>query len=301
MRIDEKEITLYYPKQKTAEVYPMAGQFGAMSSSPVPRLATLLRLFTFCRGRGQGSWGARRSGHSRISAHTDRCWDSRARGQRLRDDRRGSRLYPGFPDDRRGRGADGDSIFGRQVEYGNGRRTAAVDASGGVKTVRPLENLGPPGLGSRRNPSDQQCTGHPASDCSVGSAAAECGPDCDGAPSRFWLRVFFWCSVHARWLLWITRPICVWITVSVSTRLRDSISANARRIFRGDLPEAGHTAFARRVVGQFYDCVVDIARGGSMTAAQLRDHIESIEGREAYLAHRALAAERSSSRRTWIV
>ena len=47
MRVDEKEITIYYPNQKTAEVYPLAGQLAAMCSSPVPRLAPLLQHFTF--------------------------------------------------------------------------------------------------------------------------------------------------------------------------------------------------------------------------------------------------------------
>src|SRR5947209_3756360 len=108
-----------------------------------------------------------------------------------------------------------------------------------------------------------------------------------GAPSRFWLRLFFWCSVHARWLLWLVRPLSVWIAVQTSAKLRPSITANARRILPSELSESGYRAFARRVVGQFFDCAVDIARSGSMSAAQLRSRIESIEGREAYLAHRS--------------
>jgi outer membrane lipoprotein-sorting protein len=47
MRVDEKEVTLYYPNQKTAEVYPLAGQLAALCSSPVPRLALLLQHFKF--------------------------------------------------------------------------------------------------------------------------------------------------------------------------------------------------------------------------------------------------------------
>ena len=47
MRVDEKEVTLYYPNQKTAEVYPLAGQLAAMCSSPVPRLGLLLQHFKF--------------------------------------------------------------------------------------------------------------------------------------------------------------------------------------------------------------------------------------------------------------
>jgi outer membrane lipoprotein-sorting protein len=47
MRVDENEVAIYYPNHKTAEVYPLAGQLAAMSSSPVPRLATLLQHFKF--------------------------------------------------------------------------------------------------------------------------------------------------------------------------------------------------------------------------------------------------------------
>src|SRR5438270_886466 len=37
MRVDEKEVTLFYPKQKTAEVYRMGGKFEMITSFPVPR------------------------------------------------------------------------------------------------------------------------------------------------------------------------------------------------------------------------------------------------------------------------
>jgi len=47
MRVDENQLTLYYPNQKTAEVYPLEGQLAAMCSSPVPRLSLLLQHFKF--------------------------------------------------------------------------------------------------------------------------------------------------------------------------------------------------------------------------------------------------------------
>ena len=47
MRVDEKELRLYYPNQKTVEIYPISGQLGALAASPLPRLSALLPHFTF--------------------------------------------------------------------------------------------------------------------------------------------------------------------------------------------------------------------------------------------------------------
>jgi hypothetical protein len=47
MQVTEKEVTLYYPKQRTAEVYAMGGKFAMITSFPVPRLGTLLQHFKF--------------------------------------------------------------------------------------------------------------------------------------------------------------------------------------------------------------------------------------------------------------
>ncbi len=47
MRVDANQIQVYYPKQKTLEVYPLAGRLAELARSPVPRLATLLDYFSF--------------------------------------------------------------------------------------------------------------------------------------------------------------------------------------------------------------------------------------------------------------
>jgi lauroyl/myristoyl acyltransferase len=107
-----------------------------------------------------------------------------------------------------------------------------------------------------------------------------------GAPSRLGLGIFFWLSAHARWALRLIKPLGVWLAVRSSAGVRDSTAANARRIYGAGLSDARCRAFAGQVVGQFYDFVVDVARSRSMTAGQIRQRIESISGREAYLAHR---------------
>lgn len=47
MRIDEKEIRLYYPSQTTMEIYAIDQQLGSLASSPLPRLSVLKQYFTF--------------------------------------------------------------------------------------------------------------------------------------------------------------------------------------------------------------------------------------------------------------
>lgn len=120
---------------------------------------------------------------------------------------------------------------------------------------------------------------------SAAPSQARVGSEID-APSRLGLGAFFWLSAHARWVLWLIKPLGVRLAVKSSAKVRNSTAANARRIFRDRLSDAACAAFARRVVGQFYDFCVDVARSRSMTAGQIRARIESIEGRDAYLAHR---------------
>src|SRR5258706_6693830 len=38
MRVDEKEVTLYYPNQKTVEIYPIGGQLSSLRPLPLSRL-----------------------------------------------------------------------------------------------------------------------------------------------------------------------------------------------------------------------------------------------------------------------
>ena len=47
MRVDGKEVAIYYPQQKTVEIYSIGGQLSAVAASPLPRLATLLEHFSF--------------------------------------------------------------------------------------------------------------------------------------------------------------------------------------------------------------------------------------------------------------
>jgi outer membrane lipoprotein-sorting protein len=47
MRVDEKGVSIYDPKQKTLEVFPIDAQLGALAASPLPDLKVLKQYFTF--------------------------------------------------------------------------------------------------------------------------------------------------------------------------------------------------------------------------------------------------------------
>jgi outer membrane lipoprotein-sorting protein len=47
LQIDQKEVRIYYPAQKTIEVYQIQQKLGQLAASPLPRLAVLREHFTF--------------------------------------------------------------------------------------------------------------------------------------------------------------------------------------------------------------------------------------------------------------
>jgi outer membrane lipoprotein-sorting protein len=55
MRIGEKEVELYYPKQKVVEIYPVDERLGSLAASPLPRLDVLKRFFRFEEITGESS------------------------------------------------------------------------------------------------------------------------------------------------------------------------------------------------------------------------------------------------------
>ena len=45
MTIDAKEVRIYYPQQKTVEVYPVQGEMAKLASSPLPRIPVIREQF----------------------------------------------------------------------------------------------------------------------------------------------------------------------------------------------------------------------------------------------------------------
>jgi KDO2-lipid IV(A) lauroyltransferase len=108
-----------------------------------------------------------------------------------------------------------------------------------------------------------------------------------GAASRVWLRALFWLARHAPWLLRAVKPLAVMLAVQCSAKVRRATAANGRRIIGRNLSNPECRRFGRRVIGHFYEFVLDVGRSGSMSADALRGQIESIAGRDAYKSHRA--------------
>jgi outer membrane lipoprotein-sorting protein len=49
MLVDSNRIRIYYPQQNLEEIYPIQGQLGMLASSPLPRIDSLRRFFSFER------------------------------------------------------------------------------------------------------------------------------------------------------------------------------------------------------------------------------------------------------------
>lgn len=47
MLVDETGVSMYYPAEKTVEIYPLEGQLGSLAASPLPRLELLKQHFSF--------------------------------------------------------------------------------------------------------------------------------------------------------------------------------------------------------------------------------------------------------------
>lgn len=101
-----------------------------------------------------------------------------------------------------------------------------------------------------------------------------------------WLVTLFWCARHAPWLVLILSRPTKYVTARYSRMVIDATHANARRILGEDITLDQQQDFARRVVGRFCDFVLAVGQSAGKSASQLRSRIESIEGKEAYLARR---------------
>ena len=100
------------------------------------------------------------------------------------------------------------------------------------------------------------------------------------------LSALFWAAGSAPWLLKRIRPLAVQGSVWWSGDLAHDVSRNARRIFGRELTPPERRAFARAVVGSFYDFIADLGRAARGTADDLPPRVERVEGEPAYLAAR---------------
>lgn len=99
------------------------------------------------------------------------------------------------------------------------------------------------------------------------------------------LATLFVLAERTPWLLRLLRPIAIRATVMASAQVRHATTANAARLSPPSQPIEPQS-FARRVVGEFYDAVIDIGRSRSSTVETLRSRIRGTEGEPAYHAAR---------------
>ena len=104
--------------------------------------------------------------------------------------------------------------------------------------------------------------------------------------NAFALRWLFGLAGRAPWVLRAIRPIATCLVVIASSAVRTGTAVNARRIFPRLLSRREERAFATKVVGNFYDFVLDVAKFRSASAADLRTHIDGTDGLDAYNACR---------------
>ena len=104
--------------------------------------------------------------------------------------------------------------------------------------------------------------------------------------TTFALASLFAIASRAPWLLRAARPLVTRIVVLVSPSVRAGTAANARRICARPLAPREQRAFAARVVGSFYDFVLDVARFRTASADEMRAHIDDTVGLDAYNACR---------------
>jgi phosphatidylinositol dimannoside acyltransferase len=117
------------------------------------------------------------------------------------------------------------------------------------------------------------------------SSPIEGAPSCSSQKSRFasaWLSALFFVATRAPWLLKLIRPIIAPLTVRCSATIAPSVRCNAQRIFGSPLSLTEQRNFTTKVVGNFYDFVVDLARSGNQSVEQILARVDSVKGESEY-------------------
>ena len=147
MHITETQASLYYPKEKLEEIYPIIGQLGALAASPPPRLATLQKHFTFekdsVKALDPGISDESKYVAVRLKPLEAALREHIEQVRVLLDAERGFMIRCEITD------ADGDRTV---IAFTNVRTNTGLDDAkltikvpGDVKVVRPLEKLVPTG------------------------------------------------------------------------------------------------------------------------------------------------------------
>lgn len=102
-----------------------------------------------------------------------------------------------------------------------------------------------------------------------------------------WLGPFFSLASVCPRALRLIRPLACSLAPMVSSRVRRAAACNTHRIYGRTLTGAEQRQFAARVVGSFFDFVVDVGRSSKMSKESLSSLIDGVEGLDAYRDARA--------------
>lgn len=114
------------------------------------------------------------------------------------------------------------------------------------------------------------------------------GRDPSAQSTPAWLGPFFRLAAACPSLTRLFRPVACGITPWVAPAVREAIRLNSLRIFGRRLTRAEQHLFARRVIGSFYDFVLDVGSASRGSAAGvLMAPVEEVQGLDGYTAARA--------------
>jgi KDO2-lipid IV(A) lauroyltransferase len=126
-------------------------------------------------------------------------------------------------------------------------------------------------------------------DAAASSAAWQTEPESfRHRAARFWLNQLFAQSLRAPGFMALTRPFWCEMAWHFGRKLRGNLLANAARLLGPGSTAAQRSRLGRRVIGNFYDFVLDIGRHCGLTAAVLAARAVQTQGREHYDAARAM-------------
>lgn len=103
-----------------------------------------------------------------------------------------------------------------------------------------------------------------------------------------WLGPFFWLASVIPGVLRLARPLACVAAPMVSAKIRRAVASNTSRIYGRVLSPAEQRDFAQRVVGSFFDFVVDVGRSSRMSKESLVALVEDVQGLDTYKRARAL-------------
>lgn len=103
-----------------------------------------------------------------------------------------------------------------------------------------------------------------------------------------WLGPFFRLASASPLAARCVRPIACRVVPQAAPSVCEAIRLNSYRIFGNHLPPHEQQRFARRVIGSFYDFVLDVSRASRLRATDRSSLIEDVQGLDAYATARAM-------------